>query len=91
MRAPAKTERSSENSSEKSESKKLTFKEKLELETLEMEIPETEKRLAEIEHELSRFAADAFKVNELFIEQQKLNFQLETDTERWLELSERAG
>nr|MBA2737924.1 ABC-F family ATP-binding cassette domain-containing protein [Pyrinomonadaceae bacterium] len=91
MRAPAKTEKSSENSSEKSESKKLTFKEKRELETLEMEIPETEKRLAEIEHELSRFAADAFKVNELFIEQQKLNLQLETDTERWLELSERAG
>ncbi|MDQ3131327.1 MAG: ABC-F family ATP-binding cassette domain-containing protein [Acidobacteriota bacterium] len=74
----------------KSEAKKLTFKEKREIETLERQIPEAEKRLAEIENELSRFATDAFKVNELFTEQQKLNSQLETDTQRWLELSERA-
>ena len=71
--------------------KKLSFKEKRELETLETQIPETEARLAEIETELNRFATDAFKVNELFTEQQKLNSQLEADTEKWLELSERAG
>jgi ABC transport system ATP-binding/permease protein len=68
---------------------KLTFKETRELETLETKIPEAEKRLAEIEQELSRFATDSFKLTELFDEQQKLNSQLESDTERWLELSER--
>lgn len=69
---------------------KLSFKEKRELETLDARIPETEKRLAAIERELSEFAADSYKVNELFTEQQKLNAQLEIDSERWLELSERA-
>ena len=73
-----------------SASKKLSFKEKRELETLETQIPETEKRLAEIEDELNRFATDAFKVNELFNEQQKLNARLESDVERWAELAEKA-
>ena len=76
---------------EKTESKKLSFKEKRELETLETNIPEIEKRLAEIENELNQFATDAFKVNELFTEQQKLNAQLETDVERWAELAEKDG
>jgi ATP-binding cassette subfamily F protein uup len=76
---------------EKTESKKLSFKEKREFEALETKIPETEKRIAEIEGELNKFATDSFKVNELFTEQQNLSAQLETDTERWLELSERAG
>ncbi len=74
---------------EKPAPKKLTFKEKRELETLEANIPAIEKRLAEIESELIKFATDAFKVNELYTEQQKLNLQLENDTNRWLELSER--
>ncbi len=72
-------------------SQKLNFKETRELETLETRIPETEKRLAEIEHELNKFATDSFKLTELFAEQQKLNVRLETDSERWLELSERAA
>lgn len=76
---------------EKSKSAKLSFKEKRELETLEAQIPETEKRLARIESELNEFATDSYKVNELFAEQQELNARLEADTERWLELSERAG
>ncbi|MGI8641017.1 MAG: ABC-F family ATP-binding cassette domain-containing protein [Pyrinomonadaceae bacterium] len=75
---------------EKTESKKLTFKEKRELETLETQIPKTEKRLAEIEKELTKFATDAFKVNELFTEQQKLNQKLEQAVECWAELAERA-
>ncbi|MET0752703.1 MAG: ABC-F family ATP-binding cassette domain-containing protein [Pyrinomonadaceae bacterium] len=82
-----------QNLSEKKENKslKLSFKENRELEALEANIPKTEKRLAEIEKELNEFATDSFKVNELFTEQQKLNAQLEIDTERWLELSERVG
>ncbi len=69
--------------------KKLTFKEKRELETLEKNIPEIERRLAEIEGELNAFAADSYKVNQLYTEQQQLNETLETDLERWAELAER--
>jgi ABC transport system ATP-binding/permease protein len=75
---------------EKPKSNKLSFKEKRELETLEASISETEKRLAEIERDLNLFASDAYKVNELFNEQQKLAARLETDTDRWAELAERA-
>lgn len=75
---------------EKPKAQKLSFKERREFETLETEIAETEKRLAEIEKELHQFATDSFKLTELFNEQQKLNEKLENDTERWLELSERA-
>ncbi|HSK70624.1 MAG TPA: ABC-F family ATP-binding cassette domain-containing protein, partial [Pyrinomonadaceae bacterium] len=59
----------SETKNENSAPKKLSFKEKRELETLEAQIPETEKRLGEIEIELTQFATDAFMVNELFTEQ----------------------
>lgn len=75
---------------ESSAPKKLSFTEKRELETLEAQIPETEKRLGEIEIELTQFATDAFMVNQLFTEQQKLNSELEQAMERWAELAERA-
>ncbi|MDQ3751159.1 MAG: ABC-F family ATP-binding cassette domain-containing protein [Acidobacteriota bacterium] len=75
---------------ENSASKKLSFKEKRELETLELQIPETEKRLAEIEKQLNLSGSDAGKVNELFVEQQKLNLQFEQALERWTELAEKA-
>ena len=74
---------------EKPKVAKLSFKENRELETLNTQIPATEKRLAEIENELSKYATDSFKLNELISEQQKLNAKLETNMERWLELSER--
>ena len=74
---------------EKPKAAKLSFKENRELETLNTQIPATEKRLAEIENELSKYATDSFKLNELISEQQKLNVKLETSMERWLELSER--
>jgi ABC transport system ATP-binding/permease protein len=70
-------------------SNKLSFKEKRELETLEASIETAENRLAEIEKELTQFATDAFKLNELFSEQTKLTQQLEIDVERWSELAER--
>ncbi len=75
---------------ENSASKKLSFKEKRELETLELQIPETEKRLARIEEQLNLSGSDAGKVNELFVQQQKLNLQLEQTLERWTELAEKA-
>jgi ABC transport system ATP-binding/permease protein len=71
-------------------SNKLSFKEKRELETLEANIETAESRLAEIEKELTEFATDAFKLNELFGEQSQLTQQLEINVERWSELAERA-
>ena len=74
---------------EKSAAKKLTFKEKRELETLETEIADAEKRQAEIENELNLFATDSYKVNQLYTEQQTLAEKLETNLERWTELADR--
>ena len=71
--------------------KKLTFKEKRELEELEARIATAEKRLPEIEKDLTTHATQAGKVNELFLEQQSLNQQLEIDMGRWTELAERAN
>jgi ATP-binding cassette subfamily F protein uup len=70
--------------------KKLSFKEKRELEQLETNISTNEARAAEIETELNRHASDAGKLNELFAEQQGINARLETDMHRWAELAERA-
>ncbi|MEO8573056.1 MAG: ABC-F family ATP-binding cassette domain-containing protein, partial [Pyrinomonadaceae bacterium] len=76
---------------EKPRSKKLTFKEQREFESLELRIAETEKRLPQIEKELTAAAADAGRVHELFLEQQTLNTQLESDLTRWAELAERVS
>ena len=96
-----KSETRAKNSAEKSSAenppaqtvtaaaKKLTFKEKRELETLEKNIPEIEKRLVEIGNELNQFAADSYKVNQIYTEQQQLNKTLEKNLERWTELAER--
>ncbi len=74
---------------EKPKSKKLSFKEMREFEAVELRIAETEKRLPEIEKELAAAATDAGSVHALFVEQQSLNTQLETDLSRWAELAER--
>lgn len=77
--------------SEKTASKKLSFKEKRELEELEARIAEIEKRLPEIDAELITYGSQAGKVNELFLEQNSLNTELETAMERWAELAERVS
>jgi ATP-binding cassette subfamily F protein uup len=92
-RISAKTENAENGASKNSQNaaaKKLTFKEKRELETLEAEIPETEKKLAEIEKQLNESTSDAGRVNELFVEQQSLNAQLEQSVARWAELAEKS-
>lgn len=66
----------------------LSFKETREFKAVEQRIAETEKRLPEIEKELTA-ASDAGRVHELFIEQKTLNTRLETDLSRWTELAER--
>jgi len=93
IRVSAKTEKAENGASKNSQNtttKKLTFKEKRELETLEAKIPETETRLAEIEKQLNLSASDAGRVNDLFVEQQNLNSQLEQNVDRWAELAEKA-
>jgi ATP-binding cassette subfamily F protein uup len=75
---------------DKQKPKKLTFKEVRELEDLEKSIAAAEARLPAIEKELALAATDAGKVNELFVEQQSVETQLETDMTRWAELAERA-
>ena len=74
---------------ERPKSKKLSFKETREFEAVEIRIAETEKRLPQIEKELSVAASDAGRVHELFNEQLTLNAQLEADLSRWAELAER--
>ena len=82
---------STPNETGKPKTQKFSFKEKREYETLETNIAASEKRLAEIESELIKHATDSFKLNELFAEQGRANERMEKDTERWLELSERAA
>jgi energy-coupling factor transporter ATP-binding protein EcfA2 len=77
------------NATPKPKPKKLTFKETRELEALEKRIAQTEQRLPEIERELTTSATDAVRVHELFLEQERLTTQLETDLTRWAELAER--
>jgi len=69
---------------------KLTFREKRELEELELRISDAEKRLPQIEKYLAASGSDAGKVHELFTEQQAVNKTLETDLTRWAELAERS-
>ncbi|MEO6392979.1 MAG: ABC-F family ATP-binding cassette domain-containing protein [Pyrinomonadaceae bacterium] len=69
--------------------KKLTFKEKQELEKLEKRIAAAETRLPVIDQELVQFGSRAGKVHDLFLEQQTVHAQLDADLARWAELAER--
>ncbi|MGI8657014.1 MAG: ABC-F family ATP-binding cassette domain-containing protein [Pyrinomonadaceae bacterium] len=76
--------------SEPDAARKLSFKEKRELETLESRIAIADARKTDIETQLSLHSSDAAKVQSLFTEQQQLLRQLEADMERWTVLAERA-
>ncbi|MCP9493601.1 MAG: ABC-F family ATP-binding cassette domain-containing protein [Pyrinomonadaceae bacterium MAG19_C2-C3] len=67
--------------------RKLSFKERRELETLEANIAAAEARQTEIERQLNLHATDAAKLETLFNEQQHLAARLAQDMERWLELA----
>ncbi len=75
---------------QKSQLKKLSFKETRELAELEERIAAGEARLPIIEKELIAAASDAGKVNQLFTEQQSARSKLDADVTRWAELAERA-
>lgn len=71
--------------------RKLSFKEKRELEELETRIAATETRKAEVETELAANGSDHVLVAKLYEELQRLNQTLDQDLERWAELAELAG
>ncbi|HEX8145923.1 MAG TPA: ABC-F family ATP-binding cassette domain-containing protein [Pyrinomonadaceae bacterium] len=68
--------------------RKLSFKERKELEETEARIQAAELRGAEIERELSANASDAHVVHRLYEEREKLTERLARDLERWAELAE---
>jgi ATP-binding cassette subfamily F protein uup len=68
--------------------RKLTFKERKELEVTEARVQAAELRAAEIETELSANSSDAHVVHRLYEEREKLTEQLARDLERWAELAE---
>ena len=74
-----------------SANRKLSFKEKRELEELESRIATMEKRKTEAEAELAANGSDHILVAKLYEELQSLNESLERDMERWAELAELAG
>ncbi len=71
--------------------RKLSFKEKRELEELEARIAETETRKVEAEASLESNASDHVLVARLYEELQTLNDQLDRDLTRWAELAELGG
>ncbi|MDQ3011788.1 MAG: ABC-F family ATP-binding cassette domain-containing protein [Acidobacteriota bacterium] len=71
--------------------RKLTFKEKRELEELETRIAEAEIRKAEKEASLEANSSDHVLVATLYEELQSLNAALDRDLERWAELAELVG
>jgi len=70
--------------------RKLSFKERRELEELEARIPAAEARKAEVERELDANSSDHILVQQLFEELQSLNERLDHDLNRWAELAEMA-
>ncbi|HEX8354935.1 MAG TPA: ABC-F family ATP-binding cassette domain-containing protein [Pyrinomonadaceae bacterium] len=70
--------------------RKLTFKERNELEETEARIRAAEQRVAEIETELSDNSSDAHVVHRLYEEREELTEQLSRDIDRWAELAELA-
>ena len=73
--------------------RKLSFKEQTEFKKLEENIPELEKRIAEIEaifQDPDFYNKYGSQSNDLNCELENLKSQLDSATERWLELAERA-
>jgi ATP-binding cassette subfamily F protein uup len=73
---------------QKGDGKKLTFKEKFEMETLEKEIPEWEKKKSTIQAQLLE-ETEYQKLDTLGKELKQIEDELAEKEMRWLELSER--
>ncbi len=74
----------------RSNSKKLSYRERQEFERLEERIAELEERLPAIDQEMVENATDYESVARLDEEKQQLSAELDESFERWMELSERA-
>ncbi len=70
--------------------RKLSFKERGELEDVEQRIARAEVRQVELEAELAASPADFEAVSRLSAELERISRQLEKDLERWAELAEHA-
>ncbi|MGE0131601.1 MAG: ribosomal protection-like ABC-F family protein [Blastocatellales bacterium] len=90
VRASARQREESKPAQDSSAKRKLSFKEKRELEELEARIPAAETRKAEIERGLDVNSSDHVLVQQLYEELQSLNEQLDRDLNRWAELAELA-
>lgn len=75
---------------EKLVSEKMTYKEKLELDTLSKNIPELEKQKEVLLVQLNEPNLDYKLITSLSDDLSKINLELETAEIRWLELSEKA-
>ena len=82
-------ELSAEEKNSEGSSDKLTFSEKIELEKLEEKIAGKEAESKMIEQEISLAGNDFMKIAKLSEELTRVEKELETLTERWVELSER--
>ena len=70
--------------------RKLSFKERRELEELETRIETAEARKGELERRLAESSSDFAEVEAAYTELQSLNRQLDTDVDRWAALAELA-
>ena len=86
--APAPSKKA--NSETKSDTAKLSYKEKKELQETEKRIEAAEERKAEIETELGSGITDVDAITALSEELGELMSAMERDMERWAELAERA-
>lgn len=90
-RQAALAKQSAQQSKQKTQVRKktgLSYKEKLEYETLMTRIDETETILEEIDEEMVAASADYAKIKELNEEKEQLEQTYETDITRWSELEE---
>ena len=78
----------SDNQKAKSDKKKLSFKEQKELDTLNEEIIQLERRKSEIETLLSNPSTDVKEIERLTIEFSTIMSDIDEKTLRWIELQE---
>jgi len=71
----------------KDKPRRLTYKEKMEFETIEQEISELEQRSEALEQEIAQTGSDYNRLRELTDEKEKVDAELEAKVERWAELS----
>jgi ATP-binding cassette subfamily F protein uup len=85
------TKRQTEEPGTGAAKKKLTYAEKLELQRIDKEMPKLEARKEELLAIMAAGGTDHHRMMEHSIELEKATAEIDRMTDRWLELSERAG